>query len=231
MATSKEDKQQQIEKYSIAQDLVGIRGANEFLSLLDGLNGIEKENKIMGYNSIAEINSQIEAASKHQLERSMNRLNEMLSYTMPISMYSPIVIKDRRSVVADVNVIVPNKVVEVTFANGSKQKTVCSENDEFSLELAISICITKNLIGGTSNYNKAVDNGIKVYETKLQRQEQDRKEEERIKAKRIKLATKRAEKIARKKEEEKERLIEIQKEAIIRAKLATFESNGVSYKL
>lgn len=139
-------------------------------------------------------------------------LSEML-----LPEYQTLAITDRKTIVTDVNVIVPNKVVEVTFADGSKQKTVCSENDEFSLELAISICITKNLIGGTSNYNKAVDNGIKVYEKKLHKQEEDRKEEERIKAKRIKLAAKRAERIARKKEEERERLIEIQKEAIIRA--------------
>jgi len=123
----------------------------------------------------------------------------------------------RKSTVTDVNVIVPDKVVEVTFADGSKQKTVCADSDIFSLEQAISICITKNLIGGTSHYNKAVNDGIKVYEKKVAKAEADKVEEERIKAKRAKVAAKRAERIARRKAKEIEEQIEIQKEAIIRA--------------
>ena len=126
-------------------------------------------------------------------------------------------LKDRKSIVVDVNVIVPNKVVEVTFADGSKQKVVCSDDDTFSLEQAISICITKNLIGGTKNYNKAVGDGMKVYQKKIAKQETDKAEVERIKTKKAKTTVKRAERIARKRAKEIEEQIEIQKEAIIRA--------------
>ena len=63
--------------------------------------------------------------------------------------YSPIHIKD-------VNILAKNKVVEVTFYGGDKQKAVCDEKDTFDLETAISICITKHLLGGTKAYNDAV---------------------------------------------------------------------------
>lgn len=56
--------------------------------------------------------------------------------------------------IVDVNIIVPNKVVEVTFTDGSKQKSVCKEPDVFNLEQAISICITKQIMGGSSKYNR-----------------------------------------------------------------------------
>ena len=52
-----------------------------------------------------------------------------------------------RNMIVDVNIIVPNKVVEVIFFGGNKQKAVCQEPDAFSLEQAISICISKHLLG------------------------------------------------------------------------------------
>ena len=52
--------------------------------------------------------------------------------------------------IKDVNIIVENKVVEVTFSDGDKQKSVCREPDVFSLEMAISICITKHVLGGSN---------------------------------------------------------------------------------
>lgn len=73
-----------------------------------------------------------------------------------------------KRVISDVNVIVPNKVVEVTFMDGDKQKAVCQEPDVFSLEQAISICLTKHLLGGSGAYNKAIRNGIKLYEKQLE---------------------------------------------------------------
>ena len=69
--------------------------------------------------------------------------------------------------VADVNIIVPDKVVEVTFLDGTKEKCVCREPDVFSLEQAIGICISKKVMGGSSAYNNAVKHGIKVYEIKF----------------------------------------------------------------
>lgn len=124
--------------------------------------------------------------------------------------------------IKDVNVIVPNKVVEVTFANGDKQKSVCQEQDVFSLEQAISICLTKHLVGGTGVYNKTVKNGIKVYEEKQKAVLIEKAEEERISKKRAKKAAY----LKRKAEKKREEQIEIQKEAYIRALEAVGKVNA-----
>lgn len=115
--------------------------------------------------------------------------------------------------ISDVRIIVPNKVVEVTFVDGDKQKSVCQEPDVFSLEQAISICLTKHLLGGTSAYNKAVKSGIKVYEEKQKAECIAKAEEERIAKRRVK----RDAYMKRRAEKRREEQIEIQKEAYVRA--------------
>lgn len=85
--------------------------------------------------------------------------------------------------IVDVNIIVPNKVVEVTFTDGSKQKSVCKEPDVFNLEQAISICITKQIMGGSSKYNSSVKAGMKVYQDKIKTEAADKAEQERIEKK------------------------------------------------
>lgn len=126
--------------------------------------------------------------------------------------------------VVDVNIIVPNKVVEVTFADGTKEKSVCREPDVFSLDLAISICISKKIMGGSSAYNNAVKRGIKVYEDKQKKEATKKAERERIEKKRAKKlaykerrAAKRAEEENQKKLREREEQIAIQTEAYLRA--------------
>ena len=53
-----------------------------------------------------------------------------------------------KSGVCSVNIIVPNRVVEVTFNDDlwtkTKVKTVCDKNDTFSLERALYIAYAKN---------------------------------------------------------------------------------------
>lgn len=119
--------------------------------------------------------------------------------------------------VTDVNVIVQNKVVEVTFADGTKEKSVCREPDVFSLESAISICISKKIMGGSGAYNNAVKCGMKVYEDKLKKEATDKAEQERIAKKREKRLAYKKRRANEKAETEKERQIEIQKEAYLRA--------------
>lgn len=125
-------------------------------------------------------------------------------------------INDKYSI-KDVNIIVPNKVVEITFVDGSKQKSICSDTDTFSLEMAISICLLKKILGGTSAYNKTIKDAIKLYNQKIQKTQKEKSEKEHIERKEKKLADKRAKRKANKDAAERERLIEIQKEAIIRA--------------
>lgn len=126
--------------------------------------------------------------------------------------------------ISDVSIIVPNKVVEVTFKDGTKEKAVCKAPDVFSLETAISICVSKKIMGGSGAYNNAIRNGIKVYEDKLKKEEAEKLKQERIEKKRAKrLAYKKrraarlAEEAEAKKAAEREEQIEIQKEAYIRA--------------
>lgn len=115
--------------------------------------------------------------------------------------------------ITDVNVLVKDKVVEVTFYGGDKQKAVCDEKDTFDLETAISICITKHLLGGTKAYNDAVKRGMKVYKDK------QKKIAEEEKLKKL-IANKRAKRLAKKQrqaEKKREEAIAIQTEAYIRA--------------
>lgn len=119
--------------------------------------------------------------------------------------------------ITDVNIIVPNKVVEVTFADGTKQKSVCREPDTFSLETAISICLSKKIMGGSSAYNNAVKGGVKVYEDKLKKIEADKAEQERIAKKKAKKEAYKARRAAKREAAEKEKAIAIQTEAYIRA--------------
>ena len=129
--------------------------------------------------------------------------------------------KEPSTKIKDVNILVPNKVVEVVFDDGTKQKSVCMEPDVFSLETAISVCISKQILGGTGKYNNAVRKGVKVYNDKVKKEAEERAEAERIEKKKRKEESKRLARMAKKKaeqmEEEKERQIEIQKEAYIRA--------------
>lgn len=119
--------------------------------------------------------------------------------------------------ITDVNIIVPNKVVEITFSDGTKEKAVCHEEDTFSLEAAIAICISKKIMGGSSAYNNAVKRGVKVYEDKLRREELDKAEKERIEKRRAKRLAYKKRRDEKKAQIEKERQIEIQTEAYVRA--------------
>ena len=119
--------------------------------------------------------------------------------------------------IKDVNILVENKVVEVTFEDKTKEKAVCLEPDTFDLERAISICLAKKVMGGSSAYNNAVKKGLKVYYDKLKHEIAEKTEKERIERKRAKLKAYKQRRRERKIAEEKERQIEIQKEAYVRA--------------
>lgn len=119
--------------------------------------------------------------------------------------------------IIDIKVIVPDKVLEFTFNDGTKEKTVCDDSDTFSLESAITIALCKKCMGGTSKYNKAVRDAIKLYEKKIKEEELAKEEQERIEKKRAKRKERKKRREAKEREEEKERQIEIQAEAYIRA--------------
>ena len=156
-------------------------------------------------------------------------------FELPRGQWVPLVFEPKFVEIVDVNPIVPDKVIEVTFADGTKEKSVCREPDMFSLERAISICISKKIMGGSSAYNNAVKRGMKVYENKQKKESAEKAEQERIEKKRAKRlaykerrAAKREEEENQRKAREREEQIAIQTEAYLRAMKAVEDSKNVS---
>ena len=126
------------------------------------------------------------------------------------------------------NYLVTKKEVPVAtivyFENGSTQTAYCDENDEFNLEVGISICVTRELMkrlygisGETNAYNKVIRQGMKAYKNRCKFENAYKKyiaEKEAVKKNKKIKEQKRREKRAAKK---KEREIEILAEAIKRA--------------
>lgn len=133
--------------------------------------------------------------------------------------------KSDREIMAEIRDIqvLNNRVVMVTFADGTTEKAVLDDSDTFSVEQGISICMMKKILSyctngnGNSVYNKLVDYGLKTYEriTDSKKKSAKEKDEKVAKAKRDAERVKR--KKARKAAEQREYDIEIQKEAYLRA--------------
>ena len=128
--------------------------------------------------------------------------------------------------IIDVKVI-NDKVVIVTFIDGTQTKAVCVKDDTFNLEVGIGICITKRLMSsdeqtGNSMFNKTIKNALKVMKRneQLEKTRKEAEEEE----KRI------ADKIKRKKEkraeQRRQKKIQMMAEAILLAEKKK-EVNGV----
>ena len=106
-----------------------------------------------------------------------------------------------------------NCAIIVEFMDGTTEKAVVHQCDEFSVEQGISICITKKLVGGSSIYNKLIDRAIRVFlKNDAKRTEKIKIEEEREERKK-----KNEEKKARREAAKREKSIEAQKEAYVRA--------------
>lgn len=119
--------------------------------------------------------------------------------------------------IKDVEILIPNKVVRVTFNDGTFEKAICHEEDMFNLDTAIGVCIAKRLCGGSAKFNNLVNKGIKLYNAKLKAEEEVKLEQDRIEAKRKKYQEKKAKRLARKAEEERDARIKEQAEAIMLA--------------
>ena len=123
--------------------------------------------------------------------------------------------------------VINDKVVIVTFIDGTQTKAVCDKDDTFNLEVGIGICITKRLISddeqtGNSMFNKAIKDALKVMKRNEQL-EQARKEfeeeEKRIEAKIKRKKEKRAEK-------RREKKIQMMADAILLADKIRTENNN-----
>lgn len=101
--------------------------------------------------------------------------------------------KAKRKYIQDINVIVPNKVVEITFKDNEKEKMVCHEDDTFDLRRCCFIAIAKHLYKKEYTYEgieymaeqlmyqkefvKIVEKALKEYKKKLADKEKAEKEE------------------------------------------------------
>lgn len=109
-----------------------------------------------------------------------------------------------------------NRVVKVTYIDGTFTKAVCSENDTFDLDVGITICAMKRLFGenGTRMYNNYISHAHKVMEKNDKEKLVANVQKMIEKAKKRKAEIKRVAKKMKKKEEQ----IDIFKQAIIRAR-------------
>ena len=145
--------------------------------------------------------------------------NDMTTYTM-----KDLVIKDKNEF-TDIKEYVPGKVYSFTFADETKIKTVCSDEDVFNLEYAFYLALSKKLfskeltfegilrmveeIRCQKYYVNLVKKGMKLF-NKLQKTEQEKKEKEEIKAHQHK-------KYIEKKKKQKERRLKRQAEILAKA--------------
>lgn len=111
-----------------------------------------------------------------------------------------------------------NRVVKVTFIDDTFTKSVCSENDIFDLDVGITVCAMKRLLGtssenATREYNRFMNHVHAVMKKNEEERAEKNAEKMAEKAKKRKAELKKAAKALKAKEEQ----IDIQKQAIIRA--------------
>lgn len=115
--------------------------------------------------------------------------------------------------------------VKVYFADGTDEKAICEEGDrqDFNLDFGITICLCKKLMGGSHAYNQKMHQIRKemerrAYASAIVKQAERQAKQERHERKM---------KEAKRKRDAREREIEIQKEAYLRALRELRAENGV----
>lgn len=139
-----------------------------------------------------------------------------------------------REEIVDISI---TEVVEVTFADGLKEKMVCRAGDTFNLRNCLFIAIAKHLykkdyrlrriewkaseLKYLKKYVQIVDSALKTFDKKQEnvaKLEEIRKaESENIKRKCAKIQAYKERRAARREQDDKEEQIEIQKEGYIQA--------------
>ena len=106
------------------------------------------------------------------------------------------------------------KAVKVTFEDGTFEKAVCSDLDTFSVDVGITICVLKKMLGkdGHKKYNKMMRGVHKLMQKQVieEAAERERKNREKMKAERAK------EKAAKRKARAREDYIDAHVEALRR---------------
>lgn len=155
-------------------------------------------------------------ARKELIDRVINDINKGDVETMPYKNF----IIDMRDVCCKPPKIVKietynDRVVKVTFADGTFTKAVCAVNDIFDIDVGITVCVMKKMLGkdGGKIYNNMIRDCHKLMNEQENKKIEMKTLKEEIKNKQRKDEEKRK----AGKQKAREEQIEIQKEAFIRA--------------
>lgn len=124
--------------------------------------------------------------------------------------------KSERCLMSDIaDIDVYGQTVVVTFADKTKTSAALDNEDIFSLEQGISICITKKLLGenGSSLYNKLIKRALKLKHKKEEAAKKAQLDKEEAKRRKEAAAIKRNKKKLKRRNEQ----VSIYKDAIIEA--------------
>ena len=118
--------------------------------------------------------------------------------------------------------------VKVTFSDGTFTKSVCGENDVFDLDVGITICVMKKVMGkdGHKLYNNMIRDIHETMEKNEKRAEKEKQLKAEFKRRQRKAELKKAAKKAKARQEQ----IDIQKTAIIEANRAMNDTTGDDLK-
>lgn len=127
--------------------------------------------------------------------------------------------------ISNINVIVPDKVVEITFGDGNKEKMVCHKDDIFDLRKCCFIAIAKHLykkeytqegieymatqLTYQKKYVKIVDKALKDYKKKEEEKAEKIRKEEEEKIIRARQSLKRRKQKERRAQRHREALIDV----------------------
>ena len=142
--------------------------------------------------------------------------------------------KDMKENILDINVIVPGKVVEITFCDMLKEKMVCHEDDTFDLRKCCFIAIAKHLykkeytqegieymatqLTYQKKYAKIVDKVLKDYKRKEEEKADRIRKEEEEKIIHARQSLKRRKQKERRAQKHKEILVDLIADSINEAK-------------
>lgn len=137
--------------------------------------------------------------------------------------------------IVDINVIVPNKVVEITFGDDKKEKMVCHKDDKFDLRKCCFIAIAKHLykeeftfegieymaerLMYQKKYVKIVKDALRNYRKKEEEKEKKLREEEESKIIRDRQRLKRRKKKEERAQRHREILVDLIADSINEAKV------------
>jgi len=111
-----------------------------------------------------------------------------------------------------------NRVTKVTFADGSFTKSICSPNDTFDIDVGITICIMKRMLGKSSDdANRAYANLIRTVHKTMDKREKEKQKAAEAKKEARERQRKAELKNAAAKIKAKEEQIDIVKQGMMRA--------------